>query len=265
MFALFKWILWLCLPSTIVLIGIALTALWLLTRKQVRPAFCLLLLDALLVTAMLPITAAKLGSSLERQYPLKSITEIGKADAIVLLGGGLGPMRPGFPYTECYASADRTVMAARLWKAGKAPVIIPTGELAALSEKPLLETMGVPATAILCEERARDTAENADYTFKLLEERKCKTAFVVTSAWHLPRSMMLFKSAEIEFIPVSCDTEASLALAQWSVMPLWQKLPSFASGAQTMAYAKEWLGILFYSLRKPTLEKPTSATPPKTN
>lgn len=260
MFALFKWFLWFCLPSTVVVLGIALTALWLMFRKQMRPALCLLLLDALLVMVMSPFTAAKLGYSLERQYPPKSITEIGKADAVVVLGGGLGPIRAGFPNVECYAAADRVVMAARLWKAGKAPVIIPTGELAAYAEKPLLEAMEVPSSAILCEERARDTAENADYTFQLLLERKCKTAFVVTSAWHLPRTMMLFKSSEIEFIPVGCDTEASLTLAQWSKMPLWQKLPSFAAGAQTMAYAKEWLGILFYSLRKPTLAKAPAAT-----
>jgi uncharacterized SAM-binding protein YcdF (DUF218 family) len=252
MFALFKWILWLCLPSTIVLVGIALVALWLLVRKQIRPAILLILLDALLVTVMLPWTAAKVGYTLERQYPPKALTEYGTADAIVLLGGGLGPVRSGFPYTECYAASDRAIMACRLWKAGKAPVIIPTGEMAAESEKPLLEAIGVPSAAILCEERARDTAENADYTFKVLAERKCKRAFVVTSSWHLPRAMMLFKAPGIEFIPVSCDTEASLTLAQFPVMPMWQKLPSFASGALTMSYAKEWLGILFYSLRKPS-------------
>jgi hypothetical protein len=59
--------------------------------------------------------------------------------------------------------------------------------------------------------------------------------------------------------------EATLSLAQWSIMPLWQKLPSFTAGAQTMAYAKEWLGILFYSLRKPKLEETASVMPPKAN
>ncbi|MBO7182217.1 MAG: YdcF family protein [Kiritimatiellae bacterium] len=256
MFALFKWLLWFCLPSTLVLVGMLAVACWLFWRKQYRPAVVLFCLDALLTFVMLPWTSMTLGLSLERQYPPKVITDYPKADAIVLLGGGLGATRPGFPHTECYAAADRAIMAFRLWKAGKAPVIIPTGEMAAISEKPLLEMFGVPASAILCEDRARDTAENANYTYKMLAERKCKQVFLATSAWHLPRSMMLFQYPNITFIPVSCDTEASLTKAQWSVMPLWQKLPSFQSGTLTMAYAKEWLGILFYSLRKPTAVTP---------
>ena len=251
MFALFKWILWLCLPSTVVLLGVAAVAGWLIFRKQVKPAILLLLLDFLLVVTMLPWTASTLGYTLERQYPPQVMSSIPKADAIVLLGGGLGVVRQGFPYTECYAASDRAVMAFRLWKAGKAPVIIPTGESAQDSEKPLLETFGVPASAILCEEKARDTAENADLTMQILAERKCKKVLVVTSSWHLPRTMMLFRSAEIEFIPVSCDTEASLSRALAPITPLWQKLPSFQAGMQTMVYAKEWLGILFYSFRKP--------------
>lgn len=251
MFTLFKWILWLCLPSTVVLLGVAAVAGWLFFRKQFKPAILLILLDALLVITMLPWTAATLGYTLERRYPPQAMTTIPKADAIVLLGGGLGVVRPGFPYTECYTSADRAVMAFRLWKAGKAPVIIPTGESAQDSEKPLLETFGVPSSAILCEQKARDTAENANLTMQILAERKCKKVLVVTSSWHLPRTMMLFRSSEVEFIPVSCDTEASLSRALAPVMPLWQKLPSFQAGMQTMTYAKEWLGILFYSFRKP--------------
>ena len=251
MFALFKWILWLCLPSTVVLLGVAAVAGWLIFRKQLKPAILLFLLDVLLVVTMLPWTASTLGYTLERQYPPQVMSSIPKADAIVLLGGGLGVVRQGFPYTECYAASDRAVMAFRLWKAGKAPVIIPTGESAQDSEKPLLETFGVPASVILCEEKARDTAENADLTMQILAERKCKKVLVVTSSWHLPRTMMLFRSAEIEFIPVSCDTEASLSRALAPITPLWQKLPSFQAGMQTMVYAKEWLGILFYSFRKP--------------
>lgn len=264
MFTFFKWLLWLCLPSTVVLLGIILIALWLIVRKQLKPAILLLMLVGGLTVIMLPWTATQLGYSLERHYPQKPLQEIPKADAIVLLGGGLGSILPGFYYTECYAASDRAVMAFRLWKEGKAPVIIPTGESAAESEKPLLEAFGVPSSAILCEEKARDTSENANLTMSILAERKCKTALVVTSSWHLPRTMMLFQSNEVTFIPVSCDTEATLAKTLADRSPVWQKLPSFQSAAQTMIYAKEWLGIFFYSFRKPkplTYPTPKATTP----
>lgn len=263
MFTLFKWFLWLALPSTLVLLGLLLTIFWLLFRKQFRPAMVLLLLEAMLVIPMTPAVSTAVGWTLEKRYPPKALTEIPKADAIVVLGGGLGSVQEGVPYPECYAASDRVVMAFRLWRAGKAPIVIPTGEMANISEKPMLETFGMPSSSIICEEKARDTAENATKTFALLAERNCKKVLVVTSSWHLTRTMMLFNSPDIEFIPVSCDTEATLSRALAAKAPLWQKLPSFQAGMQTMIYAKEWLGILFYSFRKPKLTTATPKSAPK--
>lgn len=269
MFVLFKWLLWLCMPFTLVLLGLAAVGAWLLWRRQVRPALCVWLLDAALVTMCLPAVSTALGVSLERKYPPVALAEIPKADAIVLLGGGVGASREGLPYPECYPASDRAVMAARLYHAGKAPLIIPTGEGAPLAEKPLLEAMKVPASAILCEDAARDTAENASKTFALLRARGCKKVLVVTSSWHLPRTMMLFKAPGMEFIPVGCDYEATLAALDSDRAPMWQKLPSTQAAAQAGIYVKEWLGILFYSFRKPSMEaegpkKPSPAKPPRT-
>lgn len=255
MFVIFKWLLWLCMPLTVVLIGMALVAIWLLWRRQVRPAICLLLLDGLLLTVSLPVVAMKLGTHLESKFPPQELRTIPSADAIVLLGGGVGMVEPGLPYPECGPGSDRTVMAARLYHAKKAPVIIPTGENAQLSEKPLLETMQVPSAAVLCEDKARDTAENAAKTIEILKALNAKTILLVTSSWHLPRSMMLFQIPGITVIPVGCDYEATLTQLQWQKKPLWQKLPSSQAAWQTATYAKEWLGILFYSFRKPASEK----------
>ncbi len=258
MFVLFKWLLWLCMPFTLVLLGLAAIGLWLLWRKQVRPALCIFLLDAALVVMSLPWVATELGVTLEKQFPPVALKEIPKADALVVLGGGVGKSSEAFPYPECYPAADRVVMAARLYHAGKAPLIIPTGGGASFAEKPLLETMQVPTAAILCEDAARDTAENASKTIEMLRKRGSKKVLVVTSSWHLPRTMMLFKAPDITFIPVACDWEATLTQRQAAVSPLWQKLPTSAATAQAGVFLKEWLGILFYSFKKP------AATPPAT-
>lgn len=255
MFVIFKWLLWLCMPLTVVLLGVASVALWLIWRRQIRPAISLLVLDALLVTVSLPAVAMELGTRLEAKFPPQELRTIPAADAIVLLGGGVGTVEPGLPYPECYPGADRTVMAARLYHARKAPVILPTGEGARLSEKPLLETMQVPASAILCEDEARDTAENAVKSLEMLKARQVKSILLVTSSWHLPRSMMLFQAPGITVIPVGCDYEATLTRIQWPKKPLWQKLPSSQAAWQTATYIKEWLGILFYSFRKPATDK----------
>lgn len=255
MFAIFKWILWCCMPYTLVLLGLAAVTLWLFLRRQVRPAIGLFLSELLLVVISLPVVEMKLGVHLESKYPPAALQTLPSADAIVLLGGGIGATEPDVPYPECYPAADRAVMAARLYHAGKAPLIIPTGEGAPLAEKPLLETMQVPASAILCEEKARDTAENAVRTVDLLKARNAKRILLVTSSWHLPRSMMLFRVPGLTVIPVGCDYEATLTASQWKRMPLWQKLPSAQAATQTAVYLKEWLGILFYSFRKPLSDK----------
>lgn len=251
MFVFFKWLLWCCMPLTLVLFGTAFTAGWLLLRRQFRPAILLLLLDAILLLISLPVTEMRLGYGLESKFPPRELTEIPSADAIILLGGGVGATEPGLPYPECYPAADRVIMAARLYHAGKAPVIIPTGEGALLAEKPLLETMQVPASAVLCEEKARDTAENAVRSLEMAKARGAKRILLVTSSWHLTRSMMLFRDPAVTVEPVGCDYEAMLTHAQWHKMPLWQKLPSSQALMQTSVYLKEWLGILFYSFRKP--------------
>lgn len=251
MFVLFKWLLWLCMPYTLVMVALAALGAWLVARRQVKPALCAWLLAAALFVMGLPALSVGLGHALESKYPPTPLEAIPNADAIVLLGGGVGATVEAVPYPELYWAADRAVMAARLFRAGKAPLIIPTGGGAPLAEKPLLETLGVPASSIVCEDEARDTAENASKTFALLRAHNCKKALVVTSAWHLPRAMMLFKAEDIAFVPVGCDYESTLAYLKRDVTPLWQKLPGPEAAGRLGYYVKEWLGILFYSFRKP--------------
>ena len=248
-FALFKWLTWLCMPYTLVMLGLLATGLWLVRRKAIRPAICVVALAALLFVMGLPAVAALLGHSLERQCPPTPLEAIPQADAIVVLGGGVGEVVEGRPYPELHPAADRAIMGVRLFRAGKAPIVIPTGIGAERAEKPLMETLGVPASSIVCETEARDTAENASKTFSLLRERGCKKVLLVTSAWHMPRAKMLFRADGIEFIPVGCDYE-NTPYAPFSG-PLWMQLPTPEAAGKVAYYVKEWLGILFYSLRTP--------------
>ncbi len=256
-FALFKWLLWFCTPFAWLLGGLLLLSLWLMWKRMFKVATAVLLLDLFMAVVCLPATSARFGMTLEGQYPPKALKDIPKADAIVLLGGSVGAIMPGVsPYPECFSAADRVVMAARLYHAGKAKVIIPSGGGALTAEKPLLETMQVPASAILCETEARDTAENATKTIALLKAKGYKKALIVTSSWHLPRAMMLFKSSEIELIPVGCDYEATTATAGLKHAPIWSQLPQPGTTYNTGLYFKEWLGILFYSFKKTPAEAP---------
>ena len=104
-----------------------------------------------------------LGLGLEREFPPARVETLPAADAIVVLGGGVGGSTNAVCYTELYAAADRVAHAARVWKAGKAPVVITSGANELQASLPLLKELGVPESAILVENKSRNTEENARF------------------------------------------------------------------------------------------------------
>ena len=73
----------------------------------------------------MPIVGGWLALPLERDFPVQLAEEMPEADAIVLMGGGVWGAT-NYPYAMLKDGADRAWHAARLWKAGKAPIIIPS-------------------------------------------------------------------------------------------------------------------------------------------
>ena len=97
--------------------------------------------------------AYSLARSLEWRYLPQS--EMPTADAIVLLGGGTDPATPPRSMVELNGAGDRVLYAAKLFKDGKAPVILASGgNITWLGSRPstpasemaeILEFVGVPA------------------------------------------------------------------------------------------------------------------------
>ena len=116
-----------------------------------------------------------------------------KGAAALLLGGPLEEM------------PSRAEAAAELYRAGRAPLIIPTGgvardtELGRQSEAKylteLLLSEGVPAGDILTEEEAQTTRENMIFGETLLERRLRPRGpfrvYIVTTEYHMRRSLAL--------------------------------------------------------------------------
>jgi uncharacterized SAM-binding protein YcdF (DUF218 family) len=125
-----------------------------------------------------------------------------QADVIVVLGSGLKEdNRPGEALTR------RAERAALLWREGYAPFVICTGGFTigrVRSEadgcREVLEANGVPAEAILLEERSRSTEENAAFTRELMLERGWDAVLLESEAYHLMRAMWIFSDAGINVI-----------------------------------------------------------------
>jgi uncharacterized SAM-binding protein YcdF (DUF218 family) len=121
------------------------------------------------------------------------------ADAIVVLGGGLGA--DGTLPQVAKARVERAVEA---YRSGVAPRIIMTGRCALTAEPgPVTEAramtdaavaLGVPEDVVLLEEVARDTLGNAYFVRELyLEPCGWHSIRVVTSDFHLSRAAWCFR------------------------------------------------------------------------
>ena len=199
--------------------------------------------------------------SLEWQHLHAS--ELPLAEAIVVLGGGIKPSSPPRPWVETSDAGDRVLYAAKLYNDGKAPIVIlsggrvdwkgggppESGDMAAI-----LQAMGVPESALVQDPDSLNTYQNATNVRKLLEERGIVgPVLLVTSAFHMPRSLLVFERQGIEAIPAPTDflvTEQELAELQSS----WQGrllnlLPTSYNLRKTTQALKEYIGILVYRLR----------------
>ncbi len=119
-----------------------------------------------------------------------------RADAIVVLGSGVGP---GGELTD--ASLRRLLHGLVLYHRGLAPLLVvsgPTnraGVVEARVRAELARTLGVPASAIVTVERARTTQEEAREVAAALRPRGARRVLVVSNGLHLVRSVGVFEEA----------------------------------------------------------------------
>lgn len=205
--------------------------------------------------------AQALTRSLEWRYLPQG--ELPRTQAIVVLGGGTEPAVPPRPQPEMNSAADRLFYAANLYRAGKAPQVILSGGNILWLENPadtpaddmqnLLVQLGVPPEAMVLEGESQNTEENARYTAQILRERGITDFLLVTSAIHMPRSMMLFEAEGLNPRPAPCDfsvTETSWNDLSANPMALAINLiPNTGSLSASTTALKEHFGILYTQLR----------------
>ena len=197
-----------------------------------------------------PLMSRFIGFGLEREFlvdgKIPKLDSYPKADAILLLGGSMGYDTNVCNTAEMWSSADRVWNAARLYHARKANKIIVTGGGVVASTKGLLLDFGIPANAIIFDETPRNTEEEA----RASASRGDKKVFVVTSAWHMKRTMMMFKkyAPGVDAIPAPTDFENTMAASCEVAFMDFLPNPS-ALVANSIAF-HEWLGIfVHYILR----------------
>lgn len=189
-------------------------------------------------------------------------TDIPSAEAIVLLGGGTLPQVYPRPTIELNGAGDRVIYAGRLYNRGKAPVILVSGENLPWTSSPtspademreLLVMIGVPEEAILMESTSKNTYENALYSREMLQQKGIHRILLVTSAMHMPRSVMVFMEQGIDVIPAPTDFNVVYSEKEspenFLISLSVNILPSASNLELTTRALKEYIGIFVYKLR----------------
>lgn len=170
---------------------------------------------------------------------------------IIVLGGGFeGSVNLARGGYELNASGDRFVEAAILARRYPTARIVVTGGTGTLildgegdgdTAPRLLTALGVDPERLILEGRSRNTHENAAFTRELVQPRQGETWLLVTSAFHMPRSVGLFRKAGFDVLPWPADYRTAgtetLGLAQDNVTDSLQNL-SLA--------IREWVGLIAY-------------------
>ncbi len=137
------------------------------------------------------------------------------AAGIIVLGGGtdnaISAARQSF---QLGGSGDRYIEAVRLAREHPAlPILISgghgqlddRGETDAASAVRLFAAFGIDGTRIRAEDASRNTYENAVNSAVLLHPEPGQTYVLITSAYHMPRSVALFEAAGFTVIPWPVD------------------------------------------------------------
>ena len=207
-----------------------------------------------LVICSMPLVANQLAVWWESGFPPMAVELSPTADAVVILGGATGSAQVPRLVTELTDSSDRVLHGARLFRAGKVPlVIVSAGNLPWLDSgvpeahgiRDLLVEWGVEGSAVLLDKGSRNTYENALNTRERVAAHGMDRVLLVTSAWHMRRAVATFRTVGIDVIPSPTDF-----LGSWSShLNLLDLLPSSGALEVTTVVLKEMLGILYYRWR----------------
>ncbi|MFQ6538563.1 MULTISPECIES: YdcF family protein [Aphanothece] len=212
----------------------------------------------------MPLTARQLIWGLEEHSASLAPRSLPSADAVVVLGGGLRPPLAPRTAVEVGEGGDRLLTGVRLLRQGKTPILVASGGRVSFTAgdpappeahwaRDLALELGVPADRLVLNDRSRTTAEEARDIGALARRRGWQRVFLVTSAFHMPRSLATFRQRSgLEVIPVPADYQLP-SRANYGRATLGSTLLDLAPNAEALHLStvmlKEHLGLLVYRWR----------------
>jgi uncharacterized SAM-binding protein YcdF (DUF218 family) len=181
-----------------------------------------------------------------------SVQELQSYHGVVVLGGALEPSRvwEGRTQFALNDAAERMVAPLVLLRQNPALQLLFTGGEGDLLERGLSEaararifytSLGLPPQSLLVEDQSRTTFENAVLSARLPGVDPTQRWLLVTSAWHMRRSLATFEKAGWNVTPYAVDFSTGNR-TPWTAY-------SLVRGSRKWALLlHEWLGLLAYQM-----------------
>ena len=93
------------------------------------------------------------------------------------------------------------------------------------------------------EDKAINTYENARFSADILKQQGINRIYLVTHAWHMPRSVMAFRNAGLDVIP------APMAFTTRYRNDVFAFVPSAAALRDSYILMHELIGLIWYRIR----------------
>lgn len=187
---------------------------------------------------------------LEDRFPQQDATK-GPVAGIIVLGGAIGLARGDVVLNSAAARMTKAVELARLhpqakivFTGGSANLVSRSKVTEADGARRLFEGLGLDPARLAMEDQSRNTWENAVFTRRLVQPQPGERWLLVTSAWHMPRSMGVFRKVgfAVEAFPVD----------YWSGGKASDFIRPYSRAPRALEIAdngfKEWVGLLAYRL-----------------
>ncbi len=206
---------------------------------------------ALFYILSMQFTAYHLVKPLENMYPVYDIsqlqTESDKPDVIIMLGGGAIDHISnidGDGQVSGYV-ANRMIAVMRLQHELNIPVILAGGKVfedtgrEADIERRIFNGLGISDDKLFIENQSRNTVENARNSKAIMDKEHFTRPLLITSGFHMPRSMMIFEREDMHPIAYVTDYQMSGDIA----VSVFNFLPSGQSLNVSCLAIREYLGI----------------------
>jgi uncharacterized SAM-binding protein YcdF (DUF218 family) len=187
-------------------------------------------LVVLLLTGWLPLPDTII-RHLENQYPEVALGQaLSDFEGAIILGGSqeTADISQAHSHPQLNSSAERLTVAVSLAQrhpalklvfTGGEGALVASGPTEAQRSKVFFDSMGIAANRVQYESTSRNTHENATLTRQLAGVDPHKRWLLITSAWHMPRSLATFQKQgwNVTAYPVDYRTADQTAWTDYSM------------------------------------------------